>query len=268
LYIEPFDSGAVIPCGAREVSGGTWRDITGSDAAVQPQHERRKYLHDGTLWKFSGLAHYGRTKLQRARDLHEAGFAADAIGFERGFLLTRWRQGTEATSLDEDLLDTMAQYLAFLSERYDTGRAPEFDKLTEMIRVNTGRNCTEPTHAATTVAVDGRMLPHEWINTNTGWIKTDGLDHHDDHFFPGCQDIAWDVAGAGVEFGFDPCLLSVRVARLTGDRTLTARLPFYRTAYLAWRIGYSTLAAETLGETTDGRRFRVLTQRYRRLLDA
>ncbi len=45
------------------------------------------------------------------------------------------------------------------------------------------------------------MLPHEWIRTASGFLKTDAVDHQDDLFFPGCQDIAWDIAGAIVEFG-------------------------------------------------------------------
>jgi hypothetical protein len=31
-------------------------------------------------------------------------------------------------------------------------------------------------------------------------------------------------------------------------------LPFYQAAYLAWRLGYTTLAAETLGTSEDGLR--------------
>jgi hypothetical protein len=233
---------------------------------VQPQHERRKYLHENVLWKFSGLAHYGRSKLSRARELYEAGFTAEPVGFRNGFLKTRWVRGRAASYVDDDLIDTMARYLAFLSERYDTGRTADTGALAEMIQVNTGMECLPSPHAGNTVAVDGRMLPHEWLRTDNGWLKTDALDHHDDHFFPGCQDIAWDVAGAAVEFGFDPSLLAVRLGRFTGDRTVMARLPFYRTAYLAWRIGYCTLAEQTLGDSCDGRRFSALKTRYRDML--
>ena len=31
--------------------------------------------------------------------------------------------------------------------------------------------------------LDGRMLPHEWIETSSGFLKTDAVDHFDDHFF-------------------------------------------------------------------------------------
>ncbi|MBZ5585043.1 MAG: hypothetical protein LAQ30_23105, partial [Acidobacteriia bacterium] len=35
------------------------------------------------------------------------------------------------------------------------------------------------------IALDGRMLRHEWLETARGYMKADALDHHDDHFFPG-----------------------------------------------------------------------------------
>ena len=45
-------------------------------------------------------------------------------------------------------------------------------------------------------AMDNRMFPHEWLATRRSYIKTDGTDHHDDHFYPGPQDIAWDLAAS------------------------------------------------------------------------
>ena len=51
------------------------------------------------------------------------------------------------------------------------------------------------------VQVDGRLHPWEWIRlTDGGFCKADALDHACDHGLVGCQDIAWDVAGAAVEF--------------------------------------------------------------------
>jgi hypothetical protein len=115
------------------------------------------------------------------------------------------------------------------------------------------------------VALDGRMLPHEWLRTATGYIKVDALDHHDDHFFPGCRDIAWDVAGTCVEFELERDgrrYFVDRYRRESGDRTIVGRLPSYTVAYLAFRTGYATLAAESLGATPDGRRFAGLAGRY------
>jgi hypothetical protein len=111
------------------------------------------------------------------------------------------------------------------------------------------------------------MLPHEWLRTAHGLIKVDALDHHADDFVPGCRDAAWDLAGAIVEFDLDDAARAEIVARYAErscDRTIGGRLEFYTLAYLAWRIGYVTLAAETLGDSADGVRFRRAAERYRR----
>jgi hypothetical protein len=259
-YVEPFHAERFVPAGARDLSGGLWREVLVSEVAVQPQHERRKYLHDGVLWKFCGLGAYGRAKIKRARELNE--FIPPAEGLENGFLLSRWIDGTPARSVDDSLLDSMAGYLAKLSELYTTSELADPASLIEMIRVNVGHEVAPPDPAAALVRVDGRMLPQEWLKTERGWLKADALDHHDDHFFPGCQDIAWDIAGAAVEFDFQPDMLAQRYTRLRPDPTLSRRLGFYTVAYLAYRIGYATMAAETLGDCVDGRRFQLLRRRY------
>jgi hypothetical protein len=114
-------------------------------------------------------------------------------------------------------------------------------------------------------------MPHEWLRTPTGLLKTDALDHHDDHFYPGPTDIAWDVAGFAVEFGLGrPATdrLAADVAAPAGDATLPERLPFFELAYLAFRVGYTMTAAMALGETHDGLRMRSCVQFHRRRLQA
>jgi hypothetical protein len=121
------------------------------------------------------------------------------------------------------------------------------------------------------VAVDGRLLPHEWIASDGALMKTDALDHHADDFLPGPRDSAWDVAGAVCELGLDGAAAAALVSEYRGrshDRTIERRLPFYRAAYLAYRIGYANLSAESLRGTPDGARFRTLEARYRRSLAA
>jgi hypothetical protein len=257
-YVEPFRADQFVPSNSRDISGGGWRELTGSDAAVQPQHERRKYLHENRLWKFSGLAHFGRARHERAKRL--AGFCPRACGFSNGFLVTEWMSG-RAAPLTDDLLDAMARYLAFLRAEFATGQPVPGAALEQMIEVNTGQCLPAPVDGVV-VAGDGRMLPHEWLQTDSGYVKTDALDHHDDHFFPGCQDIAWDIAGAAVEWGFPVEALADRYLRLHSDSTLRSRLDFYVTAYKAYRLGYCTMAIETLGDSADGRRFRDLLPKY------
>jgi hypothetical protein len=262
-YVEPFPQEALIPKGARDVSGGLWREVTGCPAPVQPQHERRKYLHEGRLWKFAGLAHLGRTRFERGRILSDAGFIPRVLEFHNGFIVSEFVRGGQTPP--SDLLDSMARYLAFLRSEFATSQPVRYTEIREMIRVNTGIECLERDpliEDGTVVALDGRMLPYEW----TGTLKTDSLDHYDDHFFPGCQDIAWDIAGAAIEFAVPDDAIVDRYLALQQDTTLRRRLPFYRTAYLAYRIGYTGMAAQSLGESPDGLKFTTLKQRYSALL--
>ena len=196
-YVEAFEPERFLPACARDISGGAWRELTGTDVAVHPHHERRKYLHDGRIFKFAGC-HFGRSRYERAQRLVD--FGPRPCGFNNGFLETEWVEGKPA-ELTEELLDTMARYLAFLRAEFATDRPVLAAALEQMIEVNTGQRVEAPQEGVV-VAGDGRMLPHEWIETRSGYVKTDALDHHDDHFFPGCQDIAWDIAGASVEWSF------------------------------------------------------------------
>jgi hypothetical protein len=115
------------------------------------------------------------------------------------------------------------------------------------------------------------MLPHEWLDTGKTLLKTDALDHHTDDFLPSSRDIAWDVAGAIVELELDgeaESFLAGRITKLTGDSSLPQRLPFYCMAYAAYRLGYSTLALESLDDAGECARFRRLVSQYRRSLEA
>ena len=110
------------------------------------------------------------------------------------------------------------------------------------------------------------MLPHEWIRTREGFLKTDALDHYDDHFFPGCQDIAWDVAGAIVEFRMSheqAAEFSELYLAKQHETNWAQRLRFHMLAYLAYRAGYARMAQESLGGSDDGRRFAELESYYR-----
>ena len=111
------------------------------------------------------------------------------------------------------------------------------------------QHCRSAAQDGGTVEIDGRMLPHEWLETAQGYLKTDSLDHFDDHFFPGCQDIAWDVAAAVIEFGFSDFV----------TRQMQPRLPFYSVAYLSYRLGYCSMAASS---SPDGTSFRTLADGY------
>lgn len=279
-----------------DLSAGAWRThwvLRPRDyPAVQPQHERRKYMlrprgraespGDGArLLKFAGLGSRGRVAYTRALRLAEAGFAPRPIALAEGFLALELAEGVPLTASDVTpvLLDRMAEYLAFLQHEFRTSDACDADALREMVEVNVGEGVgIDPTPAlarcgaagaavrdAPAVALDGRMLPHEWLRCGDDFIKTDGLEHHDDHFQPGPHDIAWDLAATAEEFALAPsqfARLTERYRALSGDRSILQRLPLHRTAYLAFRLGYSRLASDALPGSDDGERWRRLARRY------
>jgi hypothetical protein len=93
------------------------------------------------------------------------------------------------------------------------------------------------------------MDRHEWLRLSSGrLLKTDALDHHSAHDLIGCQDMAWDIAGATIEFGLDAPEADALVAgseRASGRYVDRELLEFYGIAYLAFRLGQASLAAQT-----------------------
>jgi hypothetical protein len=275
--------------GAADLSGGAWRGLpgfgmTGLQLPVQPQHERRKYLAGGTLHRFAGLGRHGAARLRRAEELSAAGFSPAPRGIVSGFLALDWREGRplgRIDRLDPGLLATAARYLGHLGRRHATGRAADPEALMAIVETNVaeglGADWTArlgPVRAAmpkpgeaAEIALDGRMMPHDWLRLPDGsLLKTDALDHHDDHFQPGPQGLAWDLAGFAAEFGLPPPVLrdlAQAAGAEAGDPRLEDRLPFHLAAYLAFRLGYAQLAARTLGSTPDGLGMARLEKRYR-----
>ncbi len=276
----------------RDVSAGRWRSVLYADPAdhpaVHPQHERRKYLslslESGTprleLLKFCGLGEYGRAAQTRMERLFRTGFAPRPGARRHGFVAMDFVHGRPLAACDvcPRLLDTIVRYLAFRAANEDRPGAVPFDSLIEMMQENVAEGlgpewrealgalelCRAAVRSGHTIAVDGRMLPHEWLAAGDAYLKTDGVDHHDDHSFPGHQDVAWDVIGTIVEFDLDPAAERWFVDSCSGrlgDPLLPRRLPFYRAAYLGYRLGYCTLAAQSLA-SPDGERFRQLCERY------
>jgi hypothetical protein len=284
-----------------DLSAGKWRSLLLHDEAryppVQRQHERRKLLarprsgsrpgQPARLLRFAGLGAQGDARLRRGRALAEAGFSPPVLELRHGFLIQEFPAGTPGRAgqaCPEELAATMARYLAHLRRRHPAAVDAPSD-LRELLAINVTEALGEPAAERLVArfppadappqeaptALDGRMLPHEWVRTDHGFFKADALDHHDDHFYPGPQDIAWDVAGTCLEFGLDGDArrgFLARYVRESGDTAIAQRLPYHALAYLAFRLGYAGLAAESLGDDPDGARFRAETVRYRALLAA
>jgi hypothetical protein len=95
------------------------------------------------------------------------------------------------------------------------------------------------------VHVDGRLHRWEWLVTPDDLIlKTDAVDHSAAHDLVGCQDIAWDVAGAALEFDLTPAeitRLCAATEAATGERP-DAALGFYGVCYAAFQLGLWRMA--------------------------
>jgi hypothetical protein len=256
---------------------------------VHPHHERRKYLaspHGSpVLLTFEGFGRYGRAALARAQALAGAGFVPEPGSHERGFLSSAWRVDARPLPpvLDAAHVSHVARYLGWIARHEATGARADATALAIMLEANAREALGDAAARAAArlaapmastqapaVRLDARMLRHEWIVDGGGLLKTDALHHHDDHFYPGPCDPAWDVAAAIIELDLDAeaaqQLLS-EYRRTSGDDGLEERLAFHAAAYSAFRLGYTTLAADTLGDGDDGARFRREAARYRRRLE-
>jgi hypothetical protein len=120
------------------------------------------------------------------------------------------------------------------------------------------------------VIADARMSPHEWLCTATGdFIKTDAISHGDDHFFPGPTDIAWDLAGAIVEWKLDSAsraALLERYRQRSGDDP-SGRLCAYEIAYALARLGFSRMAASAMARSPEESRLLADCARYREVVE-
>jgi hypothetical protein len=238
------------------------------------------------LIKFEGLDRGARERRARAEQAASAGFAPAVRAFAHGFLATEWVEGRplDARAVTPQLLRRIAHYLAWVAGSQRTGRPADARSLIEMLRVNTieGLGRSEAVAAdrlvggvadviarVPAVRVDGRMFPHEWLQAQHGFIKTDVASHFDDHFYPGETDVAWDLAAAAIEWRLDAAetaLLIREYVSVSRDVDIEPRLHFMRAAYAAFRLGYTTLGANALGAASDGVRLRDASRDYADLL--
>jgi hypothetical protein len=116
------------------------------------------------------------------------------------------------------------------------------------------------------VLADGRMQPHEWILGEDGsMLKTDSGGHGDDHFFPGPTDIAWDLAGAIVEWRMKPALaleFLEHYRKASGDDP-RARIDDFIRAYSVFRWAYCKMAANAMQGTPEQERLEAAAENYR-----
>lgn len=276
-----------------DIGAGRWRDRVLPKKGRPPAHlqqERRKYLLKGGgktwLLKFAGLGRYGREKLELASELEKGGFTPPVAGLRHGFLISPWLDEARPLPLVPDvdreaLLDRVARYISFRARRLASGAGASPEKLLEMAAFNVeqalGKPASEPLGAwkerlpelstlARPALTDNRMHAWEWLVTPDGKIwKTDALDHHASNDLVGAQDPAWDLAGAIVELELsddERNRLLEQVERSRRIKTPPDQLRFYTQAYLAFQMGYYTLAAQAV-EGMDAKEAEALRKRAR-----
>lgn len=248
--------------GATRLSGGLWRRESFGRLAVPtaPAFERRKHLDaDGLIWKFAGLGRRGRLAFDLQAAAAEAGFGPRPVAFARGYVATARLDARplRRREIDDVALARALDWLVFVARSRGTGAPADPAPLADALRRNAelaGLGPLSPAAERTLAAlppapavrVDGRFQPHEWLAGPAGLLKTDAVDHGDDHFLPGPADLAWDVAGLVEEWGLDDRTAGAAGAALAtrlADPSLPARLAPYRAFYAAARLGFTTLAA-------------------------
>ena len=274
-----------------DISGGAWRQrLFPSEQqwpAVVPAWERRKFFvrARGRPWvaRFAGLGRTGEDKLAIARTLHCERFVPEPLGLAHGFLIERWCADASPLAADERPVGELARYIGtrarLLPAASDSGASA--GELLDMARRNASLELGDGRASALDawsersedlerriirVRTDNRLDRHEWLRTASGaLIKSDALDHHRAHDLIGCQDVAWDCAGAIVEFELNQLQAEQLVSAAgewSGRRVDRALLEFYRIAYVAFRLGQARLGGTMVGGSSERQRLALRGNRY------
>ncbi|PYP91626.1 MAG: hypothetical protein DMG65_07275 [Candidatus Angelobacter sp. Gp1-AA117] len=279
-------NGTRIPAGAQVyIGGGEWRRYFLKSESCWPaswlNFERVKYVSSGAasppadprFFKFVGFGHYGQQLIERESTIAEAGFGPSPRMESDGFASYPLIKGRPMSvkDLSESVLARMAAYCAFRAQAFRI-EAADSDALRHMVQHNLHalRFDTSATleiiHPA---IVDGRMQPHEWVLSADGqMLKTDSGAHGDDHFFPGATDIAWDLAGAIIEWQMNTRATETFLRmyhRASGDDA-RARIGGYLKAYAVFRCAWCMLAANALEGTAEQQRLEQAAANYGALL--
>ncbi|HEX3699831.1 MAG TPA: hypothetical protein VHV27_04070 [Phenylobacterium sp.] len=266
-----------------DLCAGAWRRLRPPQTwpPVAASQERRKYRlltgEGAYVARFAGLGAVGAAKLARARLLAAEGFVPEPLALRRGFLLEPWLTGgplDPAETRRPRFLANLARYLGFRARCLPAG--PEagatLEELREMTVCNVaelwGQDCAKTVRERLAglprlagelrrVYVDGRLQLWEWLRRPDGTLcKTDALDHAEAHDLVGCQDIAWDIAGAAVEFGLSPQQtrdLATEVAKLSDQAVNPEAVAGFQLCYAALQAGAWSLA-EAGADACEARR--------------
>lgn len=283
-----------------EVSSGAWRGHAFKNESQWPpwsgQFERAKFLckdeqGKGVLWKFSGLGAatggFSSGSLRHHKD--ESGSDEcwlPVIGARLGFTATPWVEGERlkpSAIARPEVMRSVVDYAVMSfhapldAQEHKRGvrRLEEmaYWNLREAFGDEAGKKARRWAAAAAEMApqcryTDGRMAPHEWVQTPKGrLIKTGGLRGALDYTVVGRQCFAWDVAGMLLEWRMEEQTQKAVFHQFTlaGLQLSVDCLKFFVLAYAAFRMGMMTLVS---AQSSGAERDRVEAERsyYRRML--
>lgn len=279
----PVASEARRPAEAVEfIGGGQWRSGVFSSESEWPAAwsslERLKYLSSAEqgerrFFKFAGLGHYGDTVLERERKVAAAGFGLMPGEESDGFISYPLIKGRPLSpgDLSAEILAGLAEYCAF-RQRIFSVELSDLAALQQMAEHNLhelGLDLPIDLHLEHPVIADGRMQPYEWLLRGDGKVlKTDSGSHGDDHFFPGPTGIAWDLAGAIVEWQMNDQQTTEFLdlyQRASGDDA-SARIDGFIKAYAVFRLAYCLMAANAMNGSDEQTRLQRAAATYRAVL--
>lgn len=277
----------------QDLSGGRWRSLLYEDPESWPpsyrQQEKLKFLlaENDRRWlvKFSGLCEAGADKVRRGMLLGAAGFSPAFSGACYGFVVEEWVNGrTAETSMParEYLIDRVGRYLGFRARHLpaqhggaslgnlclmavrNVGEAVSVEAANQLEQLLMRRH--HLVRYLRRVDTDNRLHAWKWLVRDDGrLLKTDALDHNGGHDPVGCQDIAWDVAGACVEFDLSSAERD-QLARIVGseaDWTLREDvLTMFEACYLGFQIGLWSMAAAADADDVEQQRIKKAVGRY------
>jgi hypothetical protein len=253
------------------LGGGYWRVRSFDDESDWPeswtQMERLKFLSPDCrhFFKFEGMGPLGSEVRERAFILGQASFSPAVSEAGDGFLAYENIQGRNLRKQDvsPSVLERIARYCSFRVSNFrhsPTSNSELANMLVFNVQQEFGRELQlDPALLlnANPILVDGRMQPFEWIASPDGaLLKTDGISHGDNHFFPGPCDIAWDLAGAIVEWdlSFEAAEFLLRSFKQLSGIDVAQKVDAYKLAYCVFRLGFCKMAASTvLGSREESR---------------
>ncbi|MFL6734377.1 MAG: hypothetical protein ACJ8EY_06750, partial [Sphingomicrobium sp.] len=252
-----------------DISGGVWRKLQQLDVgewpAANPALERRKFLlrvnGNQLVARFAGLGEEGERKLQIARELHRLGYGPAPIDLIHGFVVEEWHGDARPVDAGAISAGELSRYIAARAALPLPRPGATLEDLHRMLCRNaelllgqgaaTAADRWRPLlqrlqQRVVPACTDNRLDRCEWLRRTDGsLIKMDAVDHHAAHDLIGCQDLAWDVVGAAVEFELDDAQtqsLASLTAAAAGRAVDAKLLEYLHLAYLAFRGGQAAMA--------------------------